>query len=76
MSATSERQFAADIIKLTHDLRSPLAAIRGFADVLIKKGDQLSEADRKEFLTRIATNATVLDGLIGDLRGSADRVAG
>lgn len=76
MSANTERQFAADVIRLTHDLRSPLVAIRGFADVLIKKGDQLSEADRKELLTRIASNATVLDDLIGDLRGSAARVVG
>ena len=70
-SSTPEPQLAADIIKMTHDLRSPLAAIRGFADVMIKRGDALSEADRLEFLTRIATNATILDDLIGDLRALA-----
>ena len=34
----------------SHDLRNPLASIRGYSGFLLKKGDALSEETRTDFL--------------------------
>jgi signal transduction histidine kinase len=50
---------------LTHDLRNPISAIAGFADLVSKFGD-LNEQQNK-FLTRIRQTAAKLQDVIGTL---------
>lgn len=38
---------------ISHDLRSPLATIGGYASLLMKKGDELDSAERKSFAETI-----------------------
>ncbi len=38
---------------LSHDLRSPFASILGFCEILTKEGDQLTEEEKKEFISYI-----------------------
>ena len=42
---------------ISHDLRSPFNAILGFSDILTEEWDELSEADRKNFLQNIRKTA-------------------
>lgn len=51
----------------SHELRTPVTAISGFAFVLSERWDQLAEPDRKVFAERIASNARALDALVQDL---------
>ncbi len=51
--------------RLRHDLRTPLTIVAGFAEVLAADR-QISEADRKEFATRIQDAAAEIRKLIDD----------
>ena len=42
---------------LSHDLRSPFSSILGFCEILLNEGEELSSAERKEFLTYIKESA-------------------
>lgn len=42
---------------ISHDLRSPFNAILGFSDILTEEWDELSEAERRSFLTNIRNTA-------------------
>jgi len=48
---------------LSHDLRTPLAVIVGFADVLANR-DALSDEERREFASRITAAAGEIRDLI------------
>jgi len=49
--------------RLRHDLRTPLTIVAGFAEVLA--GERaISDADRREFATRIQDAATEIRNLI------------
>lgn len=72
----AEREAAADLravddvrnaflAAVSHDLRTPLAAIIGLA--LTLERHELSPADSKELAVRIATNARRLDRMVADL---------
>ncbi|MEM7430308.1 MAG: HAMP domain-containing sensor histidine kinase [Pseudomonadota bacterium] len=55
------------VSNISHDLRTPLAAMQGYIDTLLIKGSAMSEADRSRYL-HIAQKHTVrLGALIGDL---------
>jgi len=59
---------------VSHDLRTPLAAILGLA-VTLERGDiELETSDVRDLATRIATNARKLDRLVTDLL-DLDRLA-
>ena len=51
---------------LVHDLRTPLAIVAGFAELLERRGDQLSADQRVEYVVRIRDGcrqmAEMLDG--------------
>lgn len=51
----------------SHELRTPATAISGLASLLASRWDDLPEADRRSFATRIATNADALNALVQDL---------
>jgi signal transduction histidine kinase len=51
----------------SHDLRNPLASIRGFSKYLLERGKQVKEETREEFLTTIKTVSGNMLELIGNL---------
>jgi signal transduction histidine kinase len=50
---------------VSHDLRNPISAIGGFADLVAKVGDL--NPQQEKFLTRIQQTVTKLHGLVGTL---------
>ena len=54
---------------VTHELKSPLSAIRGAAELL--ESDALSPADRRKLLDNISTATARMDGLLADQRAFA-----
>lgn len=50
--------------KLVHDLRTPLTIITGFADLLDRQRDKLTDEQRDEYLTRIAAAARDLGAIL------------
>ena len=55
------------VARVSHELRTPLTPIRGFASVLLRKGDQLGPADRQEALERIVERSDHLAAVVEDL---------
>jgi signal transduction histidine kinase len=51
----------------SHDLRNPLASIRGFSKYLLEKGKQVKEETHEEFLTTIKTVSGNMLELISNL---------
>jgi two-component system, NarL family, sensor histidine kinase BarA len=57
-----------DLVAVTsHEMRAPLAAIRGFVDVLRRRGDELTEEEVAEFLGVISVQTDRLIRLTEDL---------
>lgn len=74
----TERQVASELRALdemkntflqavSHDLRTPLAAILGLAVTLEREDVELSPEDARDLAGRIAANARKLDRMVGDL---------
>lgn len=57
-------------IGLVHDLRTPLTLVRGFADLLVRRGDELPDAQREELLGRISDAAAEMGRLLDADRDS------
>jgi len=51
----------------SHELRTPVTAIAGFARLVHEQWDELPEEHRRLFVERIWANAGVLDNLVSDL---------
>ncbi|MDP9242934.1 MAG: HAMP domain-containing histidine kinase, partial [Actinomycetota bacterium] len=61
-------EMKSDFVAITsHELRSPLAAVRGFVDTLVHRLDVLSEAEVREFLGIIDQQSERLARLVEDL---------
>ncbi|WP_305988029.1 ATP-binding protein [Roseibium sp. MMSF_3544] len=56
---------------VTHELKSPLTAIQGAAELLQDGGDELSEAERAKFLKNILTDTDRASRLLNRLRDLA-----
>lgn len=54
-------EFATYVLQVAHDVRTPLTAIRGYADVLLQRGDDLPAAAREDLLKRIVSNAVRME---------------
>lgn len=52
---------------VAHDLRSPMTVIAGFADLLRKNRDQLSDEESQDYLERISVNIKRLAELVEDV---------
>ena len=52
---------------VSHDLRAPLRAIQGFAEILLENKDKAHDPDRSDFLGRILGAARDMDQMIQDL---------
>lgn len=63
----SDRLKSALLGSVTHDLRTPLAAIQAAAGSLLEPGVAWSDADRHEFLDTIKTSADRLSRLVSNL---------
>jgi len=55
------------IANISHDLRTPIASIRGFVETLIIKGDDLSEEKKKWYMEIVIKNVDKLKKLVDDL---------
>jgi len=62
------RQFAERYVQtLTHEMKSPLAAIRGAAELLNEDAEGMPEEDRRRFLNNISDETHRVDRLLGKL---------
>jgi two-component system phosphate regulon sensor histidine kinase PhoR len=52
---------------VSHELRGPLTALKGFVQTLIRKGDELPDETKKDFLETINQQADRLNQLVEDL---------
>ena len=72
-AATVERLTELDAMKTdfvaitSHELRTPLAGIRGFVDMLLRRGADLSPAEQLEYLGIVQTQTERLIHLVDDL---------
>ncbi len=55
------------IANVSHDLRSPIASIQGFAETILMKEGTLSEEERKKYMEIILQNSENLSKLVNDL---------
>jgi signal transduction histidine kinase len=51
----------------SHELRTPVTAIGGFASLLTGSWDRFDEAQRRDFVARIGANASSLNAVVQDL---------
>ncbi|MBI4884190.1 MAG: PAS domain S-box protein [Actinobacteria bacterium] len=70
------REKAALMTALSHDLRTPLAAIRILAELLASSDESTSEHERRELTGRLLTEAARTEGVLGDLVSSERASAG
>jgi two-component system, OmpR family, sensor histidine kinase CreC len=62
------RRFAERYVQtLTHEMKSPLAGIRGAAELLHQDGNVMPEEDRRRFLNNISAETLRADRLLGRL---------
>jgi len=52
---------------VSHDLRTPITAIRGYAELLISSGDKMNDNQRLNYLNNIIKRATQMERIISDI---------
>ncbi|MFQ5568309.1 MAG: sensor histidine kinase [Rhodothermales bacterium] len=55
------------IANVSHDLRSPLAAVQGYLETIMIKNDTLSPEKRQEYMDIVLKNTRSLNTLVGEL---------
>jgi signal transduction histidine kinase len=61
-------EMKSDFVAITsHELRTPLSGIRGFVDMLLRRGNDLTKDQRDEYLGIVLTQADRLIRLVDDL---------
>jgi signal transduction histidine kinase len=56
------------LVRLVHDLRTPLTVIAGFAELLERGADRLTEEQRTEYVARIAAASREMREILDDER--------
>ncbi len=56
------------LVSLVHDLRTPLTIVQGFADLLARRGVELSDEQRDEYASRIVAAAREMKTILDDER--------
>ena len=56
-----------ELSRLVHDLRTPLAIVSGFAELLERRGGHLTADQQAEYLTRIRESAARMGELLDDV---------
>jgi two-component system sensor histidine kinase KdpD len=72
----NERLRNALLSSVSHDLKTPLAVIKGAATALIEKGRQLPSARQREYLNTISDETTRLDRVLRNLLAMTSLEAG
>lgn len=67
LAADTERLRSSLLASVSHDLRTPLAAIIGSASSLVEYGEQLDDGERRELAANIQSEAERLNRLVGNL---------
>jgi two-component system phosphate regulon sensor histidine kinase PhoR len=65
--ARAHNEFVSTVSTVSHEFRTPLTSIKGFADTMIRYGDQLPEAEKQRFITIIKDQADRLIRLVENL---------
>jgi PAS domain S-box-containing protein len=65
--AELERLRSDFVARVSHELRTPLTPIRGFASILLRRGEAMSAEQRRDALTTIASRADHLGDMVEDL---------
>ncbi|WP_455169896.1 ATP-binding protein [Aegicerativicinus sediminis] len=55
------------IANISHDLRTPIASIRGFVETLMIKEDELNEEEKQRYMEIVLKNSDKLKKLVDDL---------
>jgi signal transduction histidine kinase len=55
---------------LVHELRTPLAVVSGFAELLERRGDRLSAQERADYTARIREGARQIDEILQRVTGA------
>ncbi len=55
------------IANVSHDLRSPLAAMQGYLETIMMKNDTLSPEERQQYMETVLKNTRSLNTLVGEL---------
>ena len=58
----------AQLRTLVHALRTPLTIVEGFGEALARRGDDMSDAERAEYLERIIDAAHEMRDLLDGVR--------
>jgi signal transduction histidine kinase len=62
-----DRERSDLVATVAHELRSPLTGVKGFVQVLLNRGDRLTDDQKRLMLTTVAADADRLAQLITDL---------
>lgn len=52
---------------VSHDLRTPITAIRGYAELMLSSGDRLSADQREGYLTNIVRRSEQMERIVSDI---------
>jgi signal transduction histidine kinase len=56
------------LVRLVHDLRTPLTVISGFCELLERQGDKLNDEQKSEYLGRVSAAAAELRDILDSER--------
>ena len=72
----AEIQFAELISKIAHELRSPLTSIKGFSATLVKRWDQFTDDQRRQFVETIMSDSERMTRIVSEVLDLARLEAG
>lgn len=52
---------------VSHDLRTPITAIRGYAELILSSGDRLSPEQKEAYLTNIVRRSEQMERIVSDI---------